>query len=200
MADAAGLPVMAHIDEPPPSYEELIAQLRPGDILTHCYRPYPNAPVHGDGRVKEAVLAARERGVIFDIGHGKGSFAWKSAYAMMAAGFPPDTISSDIHALCVNGPAYDQVTTLSKFLALGMPLPEVIRRSTATPAAVIRRPALGTLKPGSPGEASVLELRSGQFDLEDASGEIVTVSERLFAAGLVIDGRQISAGTHRQEH
>jgi dihydroorotase len=197
VADAAGLPLMAHIDEPPPSYEELVSLLRPGDILTHCYRPYPNAPVHGDGRVKEAVLAARERGVIFDIGHGKGSFSWKSARAMMAAGFPPDTISSDIHMFCIEGPAYDQVTTLSKFLALGMPLPDVIRCSTVNPAAAIRRPELGTLKPGAPGEASILDLRQGSFDLEDVRGEVVTAGERLFAAGLVLGGRRMVTGVEK---
>ena len=81
----------------------------------------------GKGKVKPAVLAARQRGVLFDMGHGKGSFSWKTARAMIAEGFMPDTISSDVHALCINGPAYDQVTTLSKFLALGLNLRDVLR-------------------------------------------------------------------------
>src|SRR5262249_40240670 len=105
VADQTGLPLMAHIDEPPPSYTAVVERLRPGDVLTHCYRPFPNAPVDGKGKVKPAVLAARERGVLFDIGHGMGSFGWATARAMMAEGFPPDTISSDVHALCINGPA-----------------------------------------------------------------------------------------------
>jgi dihydroorotase len=180
---------MAHIDEPPPSYEAVVSALRPGDILTHCYRPFPNAPVTADGKVKAEILAARERGVLFDIGHGKGSFGWASARAMLAAGFPPDTISSDIHALCIDGPAYDQATTLSKFLALGMPLPEVIAASPVNAARALRRPELGSFKPGSVGDASVLEIRQGVFALEDVRGEVVTAHERLFAAGTVLGGR-----------
>jgi dihydroorotase len=188
VADETDLPVMAHIDEPPPSYEAVVDMLRPGDVLTHCYRPFPNAPVHGDGRVKDALLRARQRGVIFDIGHGKGSFGWGTARAMMAAGFPPDVISSDVHALCIDGPAFDQVTTLSKFLPLGMSLAEIVRASTETPAKAVRRPDLGTLKVGAVGDASVLSLRKGSFALSDAHGEAVTVPERIFGEGCVIGG------------
>ena len=117
------MPLMAHIDHPPPSYEEVLARLRPGDVLTHAFRPFPNTPATAQGTVKKVVLEARERGVLFDIGHGKGSFAFKTARAMLANGFSPDTISSDIHQLCIDGPAFDQVTTMSKFLCM-MSLPD----------------------------------------------------------------------------
>src|SRR5215467_10938819 len=123
-ANEVGLPLMCHIDFPPPSYEEVVERLRPGDVLTHAFRPFPNTPLDPQGRVKDVVRRARERGVIFDIGHGKGSFAFKTGRAMLANGFYPDTISSDVHALCIDGPAFDQVTTLSKFLCMGMPLDE----------------------------------------------------------------------------
>src|SRR5215813_3683735 len=156
VADEVGMPLMAHIDHPPPSYEEVLDRLRPGDVLTHAFRPFPNVPVDPQGKVKEAVLQARARGVRFDIGHGKGSFAFKTARGMLANGFYPDTISSDVHALCIDGPAFDQVTTLSKFLCLGVPLPEVIRQSTVNAAMALRRPELGSLKPGSVGDATVL--------------------------------------------
>lgn len=191
VADETGLPLMAHIDEPPPSYEEVVAKLRKGDVLTHCYRPFPNAPIDGRGNVKEAILAARARGVLFDVGHGMGSFSWKVARKMMAAGFPPDTISSDVHSLCIDGPAFDQVTTLSKFLVLGMPIADIIAASTVNAARAVQRPELGSLKPGSAGDASVLELRDGAFPLEDVRGEIITAKQRFFAAGLVIAGREI---------
>lgn len=194
VADETNLPLMAHIDEPPPSYESVVSKLRKGDVLTHCYRPFPNAPVDGRGKVKAEILAARERGVLFDIGHGLGSFSWKTARAMMAEGFPPDTISSDVHALCINGPAYDQVTTLSKFLALGMSVNDIIAASTVNAAKAVQRPDLGTFKPGAVGDASILELREGSFPLEDVRGEVISVSQRLFAAGLVIAGRDIGAG------
>jgi len=189
VADETGLPLMVHIDEPPPSYEAVVDRLRPGDVLTHCFRPFPNSPVTRDGRIKPEVVAARERGVLFDIGHGKGSFGWKTARAMLAQGFKPDTISSDVHALCINGPAYDQVTTLSKFLELGMPLDEVIAASTVNAAKALNRPELGTFKPGSVGDASILSLKDGAFPLEDVRGEVVTAGRRIFAEGVVVNGR-----------
>ncbi|MDQ0392914.1 amidohydrolase/deacetylase family metallohydrolase [Labrys monachus] len=189
VADETGLPLMVHIDEPPPSYEAVVERLRPGDVLTHCFRPFPNAPVDGKGQVKPEVLAARQRGVFFDIGHGMGSFGWKTARAMLAAGFKPDTISSDVHSLCIKGPAYDQVTTLSKFLALGMPLDEVIAASTVNAARALQRPELGSLKPGSAGDASILSIDEGSFPLEDVRGEIVTADKRIFARGVVVAGR-----------
>lgn len=189
VADETGLPMMVHIDEPPPSYEAVVDRLRPGDVLTHCFRPFPNAPVDGKGRIKPAVRAARERGVIFDIGHGQGSFGWKTARAMLKEGFAPDTISSDVHALCINGPAFDQVTTLSKFLALGMSLPDVIAASTVNAAKALQKPELGTLKPGSVGDASILSLEEGSYPLGDVRGEVVQASERLFAKGVVVAGR-----------
>ena len=130
VADEVGMPLMCHIDHPPPSYEEVIDMLRPGDVLTHAFRPFPNAPATAQGTVKPEVLAARKRGVIFDIGHGKGSFSFKTTRAMLANGFEPDVISSDVHKLCIDGPAYDQVTTMSKFLCMGMSLNNVIAAST----------------------------------------------------------------------
>jgi dihydroorotase len=189
VADEVGMPLMCHIDEPPPSYEAVVDMLRPGDVLTHCFRPFPNAPCTGQGTIKPAVLAARKRGVLFDIGHGKGSFSWKTARAMMANGFPPDTISSDIHTLCINGPAYDQVTTMSKFLLLGMSLPDVIARSTINAAIALKRPEIGTLKTGAAGDASILTVREGNFEYEDVLGEVVTGPEKIVAEGTVIAGK-----------
>ncbi|MFK7942861.1 MAG: amidohydrolase family protein, partial [Paracoccaceae bacterium] len=96
VADETGMPMMVHIDEPPPSYEEVLDAMRPGDVLTHCFRPFPNSPATAQGTVKQAVRDARARGVLFDVGHGKGSVSFKTARAMLANGFLPDTISSDV--------------------------------------------------------------------------------------------------------
>ena len=161
VADRTGLPLMVHIDEPPPSYGEVVARLRRGDVLTHCFRPFPNAPHHGDGRVRDEVLAARDRGVWFDVGHGMGSFAWDTARQMEVAGFRPDVISSDVHALCLDGPAHDNLTVMTKFLALGWTLPEVVEAATATPALVLGRADLGHLGTGAAAEASVIRLEAG---------------------------------------
>jgi dihydroorotase len=188
-ANEAAMPLMCHIDFPPPSYEEVIERLRPGDVLTHAFRPFPNAPVDHQGKVKEAVLRARGRGVRFDIGHGKGSFAFKTARAMLANGFYPDTISSDIHALCIDGPAFDQVTTLSKFLCMGMPLDDVIAASTVNAAMTLKRPELGSLKPGSVGDATVLSVRQGSFDYVDVVGEHLQGDQRIVSEAVVLGGR-----------
>src|ERR1700758_2444568 len=189
VAEEVGMPLMAHIDHPPPSYEEVVSRLRPGDVLTHAFRPFPNSPATAQGTVKKAVLEARERGVLFDIGHGKGSFAFKTARAMLANGFYPDTISSDIHALCIDGPAFDQVTTMSKFLCMGMALPDVIAASTVNAAMALRRPELGTLKAGSVGDATIISVREGQFDFVDVLGEHLTGDRKIASEGVVIAGR-----------
>lgn len=188
VADATGLPLMCHIDEPPPSYGAVVARLRPGDILTHCFRPFPNAPVHGDGRIRDAVLEARARGVLFDVGHGMGSFSWVTARAMLAAGFAPDTISSDVHAMCIDGPAFDLLHTMTKFLALGLSPGDVVAATTAAPAAALRRADLGHLRPGGPGEASVIALRDTPVALADVTGAVLTHGQTLVPVGTVTGG------------
>ena len=187
-AEALGLPVMAHLDHPPPSRMDVLSRLRPGDVLTHCYRPFPAAPTTADGRVRDEVLAAREKGVIFDIGHGKGSFGWDVAAAMLAAGMPPDTISSDVHAMSQYGPAFDQLVTMSKFLHLGMPVPEIVAASTINAAKAVGRPEIGGLAVGGPGDATLLRIEDGAFPLTDANGVTVEAPKRFRLAGFVRDG------------
>jgi dihydroorotase len=189
VAEQAGLPLMAHIDEPPPTYEDVIARLRPGDVLTHAFRPFPNPPCTAQGSVKPAVMAARKRGVLFDIGHGMGSFSFKTARAMLASGFEPDTISSDVHKLCIKGPAFDQVTTMSKFLCLGMSLSNVIKTSTVNAAFALRRPELGSLKVGSAGDATILSVDEGTFDYVDVTGEHLAGRHKINSRGVVIGGK-----------
>ena len=188
VADQVGLPLMCHIDHPPPSYDDVVAALRPGDILTHAFRPFPNTPCNSQGAIKPVVKEARKRGVLFDIGHGKGSFAFKTARAMLAGGFEPDTISSDVHTLCIDGPAFDQLTTMSKFLCLGMSLPNVIKASTVNAAMAMRRPELGTFKPGSAGDATILSVKEGTFDYVDVTGEHLAGKQRIVSEGVVING------------
>jgi dihydroorotase len=189
VGEQVGLPVMAHLDHPPPSRLEVLSRLRRGDILTHCFRPFPNAPIAPDGRVREEVAAARERGVVFDIGHGGGSFGFRTAEGMLAAGFLPDVISSDVHALSINGPAFDQITTMSKLLSLGMDLTAVIKAGTAAPAAALGRSDLGHLGVGAVGDASILDLAEGEFDYRDVLGETRRGRQRLSASGLIISGK-----------
>ena len=134
------------------------------------------------------MLEARRRGVIFDIGHGSGSFGFRTAEAMLTAGFLPDVISSDVHALSIKGPAFDQLVTMSKFLCLGMELADAIRASTAAPAAALGRTDIGRLEVGAIGDATVLELAEGDFEYCDVLGEVRAGRQRLKARGVVLAG------------
>ena len=142
--------------------------LRSGDLYTHCF----NGTMIEDGHVAQSFHEARERGVLFDVGHGQGSFRWTVAERAAAEGFLPDIISSDMHVGGVNGIVYDQPTCLTKFLAMGMPLADVIRASTATPAAALnlRDSAgrlLGSLGVGAEADIAVFDLESVDVSLED---------------------------------
>jgi dihydroorotase len=173
---AADVPVMVHIGGAPAPLGELMEILRPGDIITHCYTPAGNGLVE-DGRLITAAAAARERGIVFDVGHGFGSFAYSVADVATAAGFWPDTISTDLHSLSARGPVVDLVTTMTKFLNLGMPLHDVIAAVTTRPAHVIRREGdLGTLSVGSSADVTILSLGDTGMELRDSSGATRTAS------------------------
>lgn len=163
-----GKPVMVHIDFPPPNVGEILDQLRPGDILTHSFRGGPNGIVSPTGNVSQHALRARERGVLFDIGHGVGSLEFSTAQLLLDQGFLPDTISSDVHSGCINGPAFDLPTTMSKFLSLGMPIKEVIEASTIVPSRAIGKSSeIGHLSVGAKGDISVMRLEEGSFEYFD---------------------------------
>jgi dihydroorotase len=189
VAEDAGVPLMAHLDDPPPSRKDVLSRLRRGDVLTHCFKPFPNAPVRSDGEIWEEVLLARDRGVVFDIGHGMASFGFDVARRMLTKGFVPDVISSDVHALNVNGPVFDLLTTLSKFYCLGLDLPALVRTATTAPAAALRRPDLGHLGVGAVGEATVFAVEDGAFEYRDALGDVLKGKHRLGLRGIVADGR-----------
>lgn len=189
VAESAGLPLMTHLDFPPPSRPEVMQRLRAGDILTHCFRPWPNAPIIPDASIQADVLAARRRGVIFDIGHGAGSFGFATAMAMLKEHFLPDVISSDVHVLSINGPAFNLLETMSKFLHLGMPLVEIIRASSINAARAVRLTDRGTFKPGLLGDATVLAIEEGNFTFTDVLGETMQATRRFACRGAVLNGR-----------
>lgn len=185
-ADELGLPLMVHVIDLVPGLAWLLPYLRRGDIVTHCFHGNEGGILDDTGRVLPAALSARERGVLFDVGHGIGSFAYHVARTAVSQGFAPDTISSDLHAHNVDGPVFDQTTTLSKLLHVGMELGEVIRAATSTPALAVRRAhTIGALVPGQPADVSLLELRTGHWSLPDAAGETEVV-ERLLVPRMVI--------------
>ncbi len=189
VADQLGLPLMGHLDAPPPPRAEVMKLLRRGDILTHCFRPWPNSPAAPDGGVQPDVLEARERGVIFDIGHGRGSFGFETAMQMLKNGFAPDVISSDVHLTSIGGPAYNMLITMSKFLEMGVSLKEVIRMSTINPARAARLDDRGTLGQGLLGDATVLEIEDGDFTFEDVMGLKMKSKQQLACRGIVLGGK-----------
>jgi len=166
-ADACELPLMVHIAAGPPDIAEVLALLKPGDIVTHCSTGRSMKLVDEHGRILDLAKRAWDSGVVMDIGHGAGSFSFETAEALLAAGLKPDVISSDIHQLSVNGPMFDLPTCLSKFLALGMTLPEVIQAATARPAAVLGLPDVGTLRPGARADVALFTLLPGRFPFYD---------------------------------
>ncbi|MEP1515870.1 MAG: amidohydrolase family protein, partial [Nitratireductor sp.] len=144
--------------------------------------------VNGAGEIKADMRLARERGVIFDIGHGMGSFDFEVARTMLAGGMLPDVISSDVHLLCVDGPAFDLLVCMSKLMALGMPLTEIIRATTQAPADAIGREDLGRVAVGGPADLSVLALEPGNVSFTDSVGNTLTATERLVSRGIVAGG------------
>src|SRR5262245_23211645 len=168
-ADAAGLPVIVHVNNPPTEYGEVLALLRPGDIVSHFFHGRGSGILDAQGRIKPAVHEARRRGVLFDVAHGRSHVNFPVVRRAFEQAFHPDTISSDLTRPGRAGVVKDLPTTLSKFLSLGMPLAEVVRAATATPARAIGRSGeLGTLQVGAAGDAAVFRVDEGSFPFEDA--------------------------------
>ena len=188
---AANIPVMVdfgnnHPDTRPLA-DLLTKKLRPGDIYTHMYSGLRNELV--DGKPNPGMIEGRKRGVIFDVGHGGGSFAWRVAVPMMQAGFAPDSISTDLHITSMNAGMKDQLNVMSKFLALGEPLARVIAQGTWHPAREIRQDGLGHLSKGAVADIAVLRLEQGRFGFIDSFGARLPGTARLSAEMTLKDGR-----------
>lgn len=164
-------------------------KLRPGDIYTHCYSGHRDELL--DGKVHPAMLAGRQRGIFFDVGHGGGSFYWNIAVPAVQQGFWPDSISTDLHTGSMNAGMKDMTNVMSKILNLGASLPEVIRMSTWTPAQMIKRPALGHLDAGAEADVTVLRLERGDFGFVDAAGARMSGTQRLVAEMTVRAGNVV---------
>jgi len=165
-------------------------KLRPGDIYTHCYSGHRQELLES-GAMNPAMEAGRKRGIIFDLGHGAGSFYWYVAVPAYAAHFYPDSISTDLHINSMNAGMKDMTNTMSKVLNLGSPLKEVIRMSTSNPAREIRRPQLGNLDVGAEADVAVLRLDKGRFGFVDSAGarrdgDRLLVCEMTLRAGKVV--------------
>jgi len=198
----AGVPVMVdfgYFREERPYYKLVGEHLRPGDISTHMFRgPVPY--IGADGRVLDYLTQARARGVLFDVGHGGGSFVFRTMVPAVRAGFYPDTISTDLHTGSMNAGMMDMLTTMSKFLVMGVPLNDVVRQSTVNPANMIHHPELGHLSLGAEADIAVLRVMEGRFGYADGARGTITGDRRLMCeitlkAGRVVWDWNARAGT-----
>jgi dihydroorotase len=191
--EAAGLSnskVMVHIGGVPAPLPEVLELLRPGDIVTHCFTGREHGVLNEEGEILPEVRAARERGIYFDVAHGQASFDFTVAEAALEQDFLPDFISSDLHSGCVNGPAIDLPTTMSKFLNLGLPLEEVVQLTTTTPARILERTEeLGTLKVGASGDVAVFDVIEEPWEFYDAAGNTRNWERRIQVRHTVRAGR-----------
>jgi dihydroorotase len=199
-ADATGLPVMIHTPNSSLGLPAILREMRAGDILTHCYHAHSSGILDHERRVLPEVRHALDRGVLLDVGHGKGSFAYDVARAALAQGVLPHTISSDLHRYNLHGPVYDLASTLSKFLHLGMSLSDALERVTSTPARVIKMAnEIGTLAVGAAGDSVVFQLRSGQRPLADTAGRVESLNQWLEPVYVVRAGRVVARHNLREE-
>ncbi len=179
--EACNMPVMVDFWPRPPerSYPDLLLnKLRPGDIHTHVFaRQFP--VIDADGNVEPYMNEARERGIWFDLGHGAASFWYRNGARAIAQGFIPNSISTDLHMGNIRGPVISMLDTMTKCIGMGISLPEVIYRSTVTPAKAIHRPELGTLSIGAEADVAVLEYKRGKFSLQDCGYTRMDVDGKL---------------------
>ena len=180
-AEACGVPVMAHIGTAPPSLDEVLDLMRPGDLVTHCASGIA-APLG------PAVRAAARRGVLLDLGHGSGGFAFDVLEAQLDAGLRPHTVSTDLHSRSLHGPVFDLPTTMAKLLAVGMPLDEVVAAVTTNPARALGLPG-GSLTVGAPADLAIFEVRPEPLRLADAHRQIRTSPIRLVNEATYVGGR-----------
>jgi dihydroorotase len=191
-ASMCGVPLMIHITDSPIPLPDILAEMAPGDIITHCY----HGRAHGImGQEKQfllkEVVEAQRNGIIFDCAHGRNHFSFRMIEKALDQGFLPDTISTDLTMTSATyGPVWDLLTTMSKLLHFGMSLDDLVARATAAPAKILGyQGTVGTLKPGANADIAVLELRDGNFELTDSEGSTVTAKRRLLAQMTLRDGR-----------
>lgn len=195
VAAPLNIPVMIHIGDTASPLPQILALLRPGDIVTHLYAPTQGI-LDTRGRVLPEVHAARRRGILFDFGNGRTAhWTWDIAQAALARGFAPDTISSDLDLAGHTEQVFDLPTVLSKFLVMGMPLRQVIACATSSAARVFREfKGLGSLRPNSPADVAIFELAQGDFDFVDNFKNKRVGRQKLIARTVIAGGKRVASG------
>lgn len=178
-AELTGLPLMVHVGNPPPLLEDVLALLRPGDVVTHAAHGKTGGILGRAGVLLPEVRDAIERGVLFDVGHGSSSFSFATAERAIEQGFRFDLCGTDLHRSNVNGPVVSLARTMSKLLALGVPLAEVVRAATRTPAAAFALDGFGALQEGAAANLSVFAVDEGEWELVDAERTVRTTRQMI---------------------
>jgi dihydroorotase len=197
MSRVLKLPLMVHVGEPPPLYDDVVDLLEPGDIITHCFNGKIGGSILEDEALYRKVEAAAGRGVILDVGHGGASFSFEVAEAAIRRGLKPHTISTDLHGWSLDGAVGDLATTMSKLMALGMSLAEVVEASTVRPRAVIGKPSDGFLKPGTRADFTLFDVVEAKTSVKDSKGYTATL-DRLFEPRRAIIGSGLVAASRHQ--
>jgi dihydroorotase len=188
-ADETRLPLMIHIGGSYTPLKDFLALMKEGDVVTHVYNPRENSVLDKDGKLLPEVLDARSRGVKFDIGHGRTNLSYRIAEQCMRQQFLPDTISSDLGLRSKQFPVFDLVTTMSKFLLLGLSMREVVARTTLNAARMFNfGTEIGTLRPGAEADVAVFELREGKFELTDADNDTRVGKQKIIPVATVRGG------------
>jgi dihydroorotase len=196
-AESLGMPLMVHVGDTPSPLAEILSEMRPGDLLTHCFHGRTHGILDDRGRVLPEAEEAVRKGIVFDVGHGVGSFSFEVARRALAARLAPGTISSDLHFYNVNGPVFDLATTMSKFLLLGLPLDEVLAKTTSVPARLLGlSDRLGSLREGFLADIAVFRLSRGDFEFEDSMHEKVSGDQRLDPVAVIRKGRVYRSQLH----
>ena len=200
LADRVGLPLMTHIGTAPPTMDELLPYLRPGDILTHCFTWQDMGIADENGKVRPEIKRLQEEGMILDVGHGTGSFGYAIAESMLEQGILPDVISTDIHQMAMQGPMFDLPTTLSKFLNLGMTLPQVIACATINAARAVHLDHVGTLAIGNPADVALFRIEDGDHTFYDVQMNSRQGRKQLVNTMTIVDGHELPLMEERPAH
>lgn len=190
-AERTGLPLMVHIGSGPPLLDEVLDELRAGDILTHCFTGGTMRVTAGDDTPHASVFRAAQRGIILDVGHGAGSFDFAVAEGMLRAGLAPDVISTDMHQLSVHGPMFDMPTCMSKFLAMGVDLTTVVNATTARPAQILGLRDVGTLQVGAYADVALMRMLDGEFHFYDIAMATRRGTQLLRNELTILNGRRM---------
>ena len=182
-----GIPLYVHIGNPLPYIEEVLAVMEKGDMITHSFHGKINGLLE-DGKIKPETQAARDRGVLFDVGHGVASFNFNTARAAFSQGFLPDVISTDLHQANIDGPVYSLPVTMDKMLALGIPLADCVEKVTAAPAAILRMKELGKLREGYLADITIFHLEEGEYHYQDADGNSLSGTQSIRPDWAIVGG------------